>query len=196
MPEGLMTDLLSGSMARFVLEQTELMGVTLEVWRDLRGNPPSDVQLSRFVELGLQVYQRMQSLYSEAYRRVVKDQAVNVADAQRERRLLGAVYRAGAEWSWRFWEVLRDIRLMTGRQVEGTDRLLEAATQFRDLQSRLVKEWPVCSPEEEQQALAQVGGGEGMELDDAFAQIAGVDKTAWLERVAEHKRKHHQTGQE
>ncbi len=31
--------------------------------------------------------------------------------------------------------------------------------------------------------------GRGLELEDAFAQIAGVSKDDWEHRVAEHKRK-------
>jgi hypothetical protein len=73
--------------------------------------------------------------------------------------------------------------------VEGTDRLLEAARHFKELRARLAEEWPACSPEEEQEAMAQARRGEGLELDDAFAQIAGVDKATWLQRVAAHEQK-------
>jgi hypothetical protein len=176
-------------LGRFFLDQTELLGDTLEVWRHLQDKPLSDDRLAPFVDLGLRMYKRLESLYEEGYARAVKDQALTVAAAQRERRVLEAAFRIGAEWSWRFWEVVRDLTAIAGRPVEGTDRLLEAARRFKELQARLAEEWPACSPEEEQEALAQVRRGEGLELDDAFAQIAGVDKATWLQRVAAHEQK-------
>ena len=52
----------------------------------------------------------------------------------------------------------------------------------------------MCNSEEEQKTLAQISQGDRMELDDAFAEIAGVDKATLLQRAAEHKWKSDQTG--
>jgi hypothetical protein len=53
----------------------------------------------------------------------------------------------------------------------------------------LDESWPVGGEDEEQKALAEMKGGKGIGLDDAFAQIAGVTKKEWARRVAEHKKK-------
>jgi hypothetical protein len=59
--------------------------------------------------------------------RAVKDQALTVATAQRQRRVLEAAFRIGAEWSWRFWEVVRDLTASGGgdRPTPGSRQALQ-----------------------------------------------------------------------
>jgi hypothetical protein len=72
----------------------------------------------------------------------------------------------------------------------GFHRLKTAAlAEQRRVMMLLRESWPVGSEEEEQRALADLKEGKGVELDDAFAEIAGVSKEEWLRRVAEHKEK-------
>jgi hypothetical protein len=61
------------------------------------------------------------------------------------------------------------------------------AAEKRRIDLILEESWPVSEEETEQQALAELKSGQGLELDDAFAQIAGVSKDEWERRVAEHK---------
>jgi hypothetical protein len=64
-----------------------------------------------------------------------------------------------------------------------------AAAEDRRARMILDESWPVSDEKEEAQALADVKGGKGLELEDAFADIAGVPKDEWMRRVAEHKKK-------
>jgi hypothetical protein len=78
----------------------------------------------------------------------------------------------------------------TGRAVPGYDRLAEADDEVRRLDENLFRHWPSFrEPIEE-------APGEPLPLDEAFAEIAGVDRETWLRRVEEHKRKRKSTGRE
>jgi hypothetical protein len=66
---------------------------------------------------------------------------------------------------------------------------LDAAVEAIALsKQRLLERWPVGSDEEIAAGRAAANRGEGLDLDEAFAQIAGVDVTQWRERVEEYKR--------
>jgi hypothetical protein len=65
---------------------------------------------------------------------------------------------------------------------------LDIAKQEYDHFGQLLNErWPVEDEENEQRAVAEMQSGGGLELDDAFAQIAGVSPAAWQQRVGEHR---------
>ncbi|HWG43483.1 MAG TPA: hypothetical protein VN688_11910 [Gemmataceae bacterium] len=183
-------------LVRLVQAQAQSVDDTLKSWQLPRGKPPSEVGLSRLVQIGVRLYDDMEGAYTEGYARAVKDASLSLADLQRERQAFGEIFRTGAQAAYRLWEFLDRIAKTTGQPIKGADRLRQTAEQFKHLQARLADEWPVCSPEEEREARTSSERGEGMELDDAFAEIAGVDKASWLERVAEYKRKHLQGGQE
>jgi hypothetical protein len=51
----------------------------------------------------------------------------------------------------------------------------------------VLERWPVGSDEEIAQARAAANRGEGLDLDEAFAEIAGVDAAAWRQRVEEYR---------
>ena len=53
----------------------------------------------------------------------------------------------------------------------------------------LQRSWPVEGKAEERKALKEVENGQGVEIDDAFANIAGMSKEEWLKKVEAHKRK-------
>ena len=50
--------------------------------------------------------------------------------------------------------------------------------------------WPWCSEQDLDDARAEIVRGETLEMDDAFAEIAGVSREEWLQRVEEHKLNH------
>ena len=71
-----------------------------------------------------------------------------------------------------------------GIDFAGLDGAIQAVAQTRQ---RVLERWPVGSEEEEEEARASAARGEGLDLDEAFAQIAGVDVAAWRQRVEEYK---------
>jgi hypothetical protein len=62
------------------------------------------------------------------------------------------------------------------------ERAIQTVVQARQ---SVLERWPVGSDEEIAQARAAANRGEGLDLDEAFAEIAGVDVAAWRQRVEE-----------
>jgi hypothetical protein len=91
---------------------------------------------------------------------------------------------------------LHDFERAAGRPLPHRADIVAAREANRKQAARLAAEWPVCTEEEASEALAAAARGEAIDLDDAFAQIAGVDRATWLERVTAHKGGSHGSGQE
>lgn len=192
-----MPDTLSDNiLIRLVKAQAQSVEDTLKSWQLPRGKPLSETGLSRLVQIGIRMYEDMESAYTEGYTHIVKDASLTAEDLQRERRVFSEIFRLGAQGAFRMGECLDQIASVTGQPIEGSERLRQTAEQFKQLQARLAEEWPVCSPEEEGEARMRSESGQAMELNDAFAEIAGVDRATWLEHVAEHKQRHPRGGQE
>jgi hypothetical protein len=68
-------------------------------------------------------------------------------------------------------------------------QLEQVITRLRALKTQQGEAWLVANREEVEEALAAARRGESLELEDAFAEIAGVDRETWLRRVEEHKQR-------
>ena len=111
-------------------------------------------------------------------------------DALRDARsILGA---ASAEWA-SAWTSLAWLVKDWGLERTLSDAINDSATMAEAERLRvdatLAERWPVVSEEEEQESLAAMKNGAFVELDEAFAGLAGVTKEVWDARVEEHKRK-------
>jgi len=78
-----------------------------------------------------------------------------------------------------------------GHGLAGMPELEQAIQTVEEQKHFIFEHWGEFTSETVDRALEEHGRGESMELDDAFASIAGVDRTTWLKRVEEHKRKYH-----
>jgi hypothetical protein len=77
-----------------------------------------------------------------------------------------------------------------GHRVAGAADLEGAIAEVERLRADTLNHWPwPPTPEEVAEAVAEYERGDSLPLDEAFAEIAGVSKEAWLERVEEHKRR-------
>lgn len=75
-----------------------------------------------------------------------------------------------------------------GIQVCCFTELTEAILAVRQLETRVFESWPQFSAGDVEQAQAEHMRGESVELDAAFASLAGCDVDAWRKRVEEHRR--------
>lgn len=75
-----------------------------------------------------------------------------------------------------------------GGTVVNSQTLTAALAETRLLESEIMAHWPTFSEEDVKSALGEFERGQCVEVDDAFAQIAGMDREAWLSKVAERKR--------
>jgi hypothetical protein len=75
-----------------------------------------------------------------------------------------------------------------GGKVEGRASLERAVEEVRRLEADIFPHWPQFTEQDLEDARTAYERGECLPLDEAFAQIAGVDKETWLRRVEERKR--------
>jgi hypothetical protein len=128
-------------------------------------------------------------LLEKEHKRLFEEPNLTVAWL-RERR------RAIEELSDNYLQLAQSIRASASRAWQdagspaGVDfGLLDDAIQaVARAKQELLDRWPVGSDQEIAEARAAASRGEGLELDEAFAQIAGVDGAAWRQRVEEYKR--------
>lgn len=87
--------------------------------------------------------------------------------------------------------VLRDVRALaqdvaqnTGHPLEGAPQLDEAVETVARMKAAFVHQWPWLEDSELQKAWTEYQRGEYLDLEDAFAQIAGVDRETWRRRVS------------
>jgi hypothetical protein len=76
-----------------------------------------------------------------------------------------------------------------GQHVGRAEELPRAVDALRSLRSEVVGGWLWPEARTLNEIKAEEGDAEWLELDEAFARIAGVDKETWLKRVEEHKRR-------
>lgn len=67
--------------------------------------------------------------------------------------------------------------------------ILKAVEEINRIEDRLLKHWPwALTKEDEEKVLDEFRRGECPDLDEAFAQIAGVSREVWKERVEAYRR--------
>ena len=71
------------------------------------------------------------------------------------------------------------------QDVQIVDKMMR---EVQRLEVQIFAHWPDFADRDSADALAEYKRGECLEAGDAFAQIAGVDKKAWLRRVEDRKR--------
>ena len=141
-----------------------------------------------FGELALLCYELAVSgrqLLEYEYRHIFHEPDVTVSWLQERRRIL-------EELSADFQGLVESVRAVAheARQavgppgaVEILGRLDEAIRAAAETKQRVLEQWPVGSDDEIHEAQAAAARGEGLDLDEAFAQIAGVDVETWRRRV-------------
>lgn len=75
-----------------------------------------------------------------------------------------------------------------GQAVGGLEQIDSVLADVRRWRADLLDHWPWFSEEDMVEARAAEARGELLDLDEAFAGIAGVEKQVWLERIAAHRR--------
>jgi hypothetical protein len=109
-------------------------------------------------------------------------------DALREARACLEAASAGWANSWGelAWFV-KGWRLESSPSGPINDSATMAQAEWTRVAATLEERWPVVS--REQEASEAMNGAAFVELDDAFARLAGVTKEAWQARVEEHKQR-------
>ncbi len=83
-----------------------------------------------------------------------------------------------------------------GQPVPGLPRLLDVIREVEALRSEVFDNWPWTPTKEEwDEAVAEFERGEGVDIDDAFAEAAGVSREEWLRLVEQRRQTRDGSGQ-
>ena len=79
---------------------------------------------------------------------------------------------------------------MHGQTVEGAAELQTTIAELEGMRARHWNNWPWTPTKEEwNEGVADFQRGDSLPADEAFAEIARMDRDAWLRRVEEYKRR-------
>lgn len=128
-------------------------------------------------------------LLEDEYGRIFHEPDLTVSWLQERRQVLeelSAIYQQLAESvrvaAYQAWQAAGSPPAM-----DVVSRLDDAIRVVVQAKQRVLERWPVGSAEEIAEARAAAARSEGLDLDEAFAQIAGVDVETWHRRVEEYK---------
>ncbi len=133
----------------------------------------------------------------EALVRLLQDIAAHTREAwqsqwfklARERRVDDFQYRGE-----QFQNILDMMILAVERMLAVGLPVQAVLSDLEQLRERHKEDWPWFRKEDEEKALAESARGETMSVDDAFAEIAGVSREEWSQRLEERRRRRDQEG--
>ncbi len=73
----------------------------------------------------------------------------------------------------------------------GWNQLCEAQRSLEELREKVRDLWPWAKTYTAEELRAATQGGDFRDVDDAFAELMGVDQETLLKRLEEHKRRYH-----
>jgi hypothetical protein len=110
---------------------------------------------------------------------------------------LGAALRDIFDQTIRLMESVRaGLRTVQGQAAcpSGQDRLDRALGEARQFRADLETNWLWFTREADEEAKASIARGEGVDVEEAFAQMAGISMDELRARVEAHKKQYHSNG--
>jgi hypothetical protein len=176
--------------------QAESLRQTVEAWQAEHNSAMAARDAEELVRFCLDLPAKGEALWNAEHERAVLTQGLDVSALQAMRRGLEQTF---ADYV-RMAEAVRvqavETASRTGHEVDGLGKLEGAIGALKRLQELVVEQWPVCSPEEMVEVRAQIARGEFIDVEDAFADMAGISKEELRARLAEHQKKRQAFGLE
>ncbi len=128
-----------------------------------------------------------QQLLEREYKRIFKVPDLTVAWLQERRQAI-------EELTAIYLELVASLKGLAGpvadssRGKDQIGRLDQEVQRFVDAKQRVLARWPVGSPQEIAKAGARGRPEDYLDVDEAFAQIAGVDVETWRQRIEKRTR--------
>jgi hypothetical protein len=172
-----------GPVLQLHLDRVQSLHNVLEPWQAGTGETLTVWDAEELVRETLEFCARVRSMWEAALGRAFAEENPSVAALLQERE---AIERLLAELSVEVAQVrtlVQTVALRPGQMLSGLERLGDAAKDLEALKAEVAEKWPVRNRAELTEARAAIDRGEGLDLADAFAQIAGVDRDTWLARV-------------
>jgi hypothetical protein len=132
----------------------------------------------------LELPSKAEALVRSELRRAVTDDSLTVDDL---RSMQAALDKVLAAYTFVTAFTLTHLQKAERLAPERLNAVKDALSALGKVRHEMAEHWPVCSASEEEVARAQIAGGESLDLDEAFARIAGLSKDAYLRRVEAHK---------
>jgi hypothetical protein len=159
----------------------------LEPWRTGNEEALTVWDAEELIREALEFCARVRSTGEAALRRAYAEEDPQVPPLQQEREAIEQLLSDLVSEVDRVRALVQGVAARTGQTLAGVAELATAAKGLEALKAEIAEKWPVCSPAELAEARAAIARGEGLDLADAFAQIAGVDRETWLARVEERR---------
>ena len=130
-------------------------------------------------------------LLEKEYRRLFKEPSATVTWLRERRRVV-------EELSAGFLQLAESVRESVQRAAEGNGlpsdaallaRIEDAIKMLSTARQSVLERWPVGDDQEIAAAQASAAQGQGLDIEEAFAQIAGVPVEEWRRQKAEFKRR-------
>lgn len=184
-------------LLRLRLDQARSLRDTLESWQARYAPATNYVQdVAAVVRLHRELARELEGLYEAEYERAVLNDAFSVADLRTAGAALAEVFRLSAQSVALLRQILAGTEQQAGHTGEGKQQLEEAQALLDDLRARLDREWPVSGPDDAARARAELARGEALDLEEAFAGMAGISREELRHRLDEHRRKRQALGME
>jgi hypothetical protein len=154
-------------------------------WKDEKRRSAAARDLRRIVRLCLRIPETLNDLVDSSIDHLM---AHLIDDREETAREVREEFNRGQRILTRVIELIEKFAAH-GDSIQGTDELRDASERAKRREAEFFDFWPrPLTAEEFVEAQEAIQRGEGIELDEAFAQIAGVDRETWLRRVEERKR--------
>lgn len=184
-----------GLLLQLRLDQARSLRDTLESWQ-ARHSAAYAQDLAEVVRLHTELARDLERLYAAEHERAVRDPTRSLASLQATGAALTEIFRLSAQSVALLREVLAATQQRTGHALEESQGLGKVQSLLEELRARLDREWPVGTPDDVAQARAELARGETLELEEAFAGMAGISREELRQRVEEHKRRRQALGME
>ncbi len=170
------------------LDRVRSLHNVLEPWKTGSEETLTVWNAEELVRETLEFCAGVRSMWEAALLRACAEENPTVAALQQEREAIEQLLTDLSAEVDRVRVLVEGVVVRTGQTLPNYSRLAEAAHDLAALKTEVAVKWPVCNRVELADARAAIARGEGLDLADTFAQIAGLDRETWLTRVAERRR--------
>src|SRR5262249_6977572 len=153
--------------------QAESLRDTVEAWQAEHASALAARDAEDLIRLCLELPGKGEALLERARLRCF-DPSLDVPALQAVRTALEAAFAGYVKTAESALELGRATARQTGMDIDGLADLEGAIPRLRRLERRVFEEWPVCSPEEMVEVRAEIARGEFVDVEDAFAEMAGI----------------------
>lgn len=143
-------------------------------------------EMARLIQRCTESQEELQEFWRHQLKDLM-DGLVEATHVNQVRQTFWAMFRGDLEFMKSIQEEVQLLQ-QAGQSVSGAADLENAIRKTERLRDDVFRYWDESSEEDLRLAREEVARGEGLELTDAFAEVAGVDRDTWRYKVEEYQR--------